>query len=144
MVCYWGLLCQNSFLCKHFCSRPAEDVAKMKSKEPADAAALIAEALKRKFAHRHRCNSEQDSVEDFKLPIKEVKPQSETPLVRNICSLIAGFCFYTVYFWFWSEGFISVYLNRIQMCETFLICLDLLSSQFGQHMLKSTGKRTFL
>ncbi|XP_004081089.1 mitochondrial fission regulator 1 isoform X1 [Oryzias latipes] len=61
-------------------SQPAKEVAKVRSKEPVDAAALIAEALRRKFAHRHRLNSEQDAVEDFKLPIKEVKPQSETPL----------------------------------------------------------------
>lgn len=84
LVCYWGLLWRNSFfVSKCFCSQPAKEVAKVRSKEPVDAAALIAEALRRKFAHRHRLNSEQDAVEDFKLPIKEVKPQSETPLVRK-------------------------------------------------------------
>uniref|UniRef100_A0A3P8TRT7 Mitochondrial fission regulator n=1 Tax=Amphiprion percula TaxID=161767 RepID=A0A3P8TRT7_AMPPE len=61
-------------------SRPVEDDAKVKPSEPADAAALIAEALKRKFAHRYRNNSEHDDVEDFKLPVPDVKPQTETPL----------------------------------------------------------------
>ncbi|XP_047424525.1 mitochondrial fission regulator 1 [Mugil cephalus] len=61
-------------------SRPVEDDTKAKSMEPTDAAALIAEALKRKFAHRYRRNSEHDDKEDFKLPVPEVKPQSETPL----------------------------------------------------------------
>uniref|UniRef100_A0A3Q1FFD2 Mitochondrial fission regulator n=1 Tax=Acanthochromis polyacanthus TaxID=80966 RepID=A0A3Q1FFD2_9TELE len=61
-------------------SRPVEDDAKVKPSEPADAAALIAEALKRKFAHRYRNNSEHEDVEDFKLPVPDVKPQTETPL----------------------------------------------------------------
>uniref|UniRef100_A0A8C1GN06 Mitochondrial fission regulator n=2 Tax=Cyprinus carpio TaxID=7962 RepID=A0A8C1GN06_CYPCA len=58
--------------------------------EPTDAAALIAEALKRKFAHRYRSDSECDG--NFNLPAPENKTHVETPL-------------------------------------------------FGQHMLKSTGKR---
>lgn len=57
--------------------------AKAKSSEPADPAALIAEALKRKFAHRHRHNSEREDDEDFKLPAPGAKPPAETPLVRN-------------------------------------------------------------
>ncbi|XP_028288805.1 mitochondrial fission regulator 1 [Parambassis ranga] len=61
-------------------SRPVEGDAKEKPKEPADPAALIAEALKRKFAHRYRHSSGQDDTEDFQLPVPEVKPQSETPL----------------------------------------------------------------
>ncbi|XP_071341343.1 mitochondrial fission regulator 1 [Trachinotus anak] len=76
-------------------SRPAEGDAKVKSSEPADAAALIAEALKRKFAHRYRNDSEQEDKEEFKLPVPDVKPRTETPL-------------------------------------------------FGQHMLKTTGKRKLL
>ncbi|XP_063340432.1 mitochondrial fission regulator 1 [Pelmatolapia mariae] len=59
-------------------SRLVEDDAKTKSKEPADAAALIAEALKRKFAHRHRNDSERDDMEEFKIPVIEAKPQKET------------------------------------------------------------------
>lgn len=58
--------------------------AKMRSNEPADAAALIAEALKRKFAHRYRHDSEREDKEDFKLPVPDVKPQTETPLVRDV------------------------------------------------------------
>ncbi|XP_044031586.1 mitochondrial fission regulator 1 isoform X2 [Siniperca chuatsi] len=61
-------------------SRPVEGDAKVKSNEPADAAALIAEALKRKFAHRYRHNSEREDKEDFKHPVLDVKPQTETPL----------------------------------------------------------------
>lgn len=60
-----------------------EDVeAKVKSKEPADPAGLIAEALKRKFAHRFRKNSGQEGSdrEDFKFPVPESKPQPDTPL----------------------------------------------------------------
>lgn len=76
-------------------SRPAEGEAKVKSSNPVDAATLIAEALKRKFAHRYRHDSEQGDTEEFKLPVPEVKPRTETPL-------------------------------------------------FGQHMLKSTGKRKLI
>lgn len=76
-------------------SRPVGDDGKVKSKEPADAAALIAEALKRKFAHRYRHDSGQEEKDDFVLPEPEAKPRTETPL-------------------------------------------------FGQHMLKSTGKRKLL
>lgn len=65
-------------------SRLVEDDAKTKSKEPADAAALIAEALKRKFAHRHRNDSERDDTEEFKIPVIEAKPQKETIPVRNV------------------------------------------------------------
>lgn len=66
-----------------FHSRPVEGDAKVKSNEPVDAAALIAEALKRKFAHRYRHDSEREDKEVFKLPIPAVKPQAETPLVSN-------------------------------------------------------------
>lgn len=58
-----------------------EGDTKVKSSEPADAAALIAEALKRKFAHRYRHNSGDN--EDFKIPIPNKKPQTESPLVRH-------------------------------------------------------------
>uniref|UniRef100_A0A1A7W6Z7 Mitochondrial fission regulator n=1 Tax=Iconisemion striatum TaxID=60296 RepID=A0A1A7W6Z7_9TELE len=61
-------------------SRSLEDDTRAKSQEPADAAALIAEALKRKFAHRYRQSSDQEDKDDFKLPVPEVKPQSETLL----------------------------------------------------------------
>ncbi|XP_037311194.2 mitochondrial fission regulator 1 isoform X1 [Pungitius pungitius] len=76
-------------------SRPGDCEAKGKCSEPIDAASLIAEALKRKFAHRHRHDSEQGDQEDFKLPVSEGKPRTETP-------------------------------------------------SFGQHMLKSTGKKKLL
>lgn len=61
-------------------SRPVDGEAKGKSSEPLDAATLIAEALKRKFAHRYRHDSEQGDQEDFKLPVPQVKPPTETPL----------------------------------------------------------------
>lgn len=64
-----------------FPSRPGEDQAKVKPHEPTDAAGLIAEALKRKFAHRY--GNGQEDKEDFRLPVPEVKPQTEAPLVRN-------------------------------------------------------------
>lgn len=51
---------------------------KPKPIEPTDAAALIAEALKRKFAHRYRSDSECDS--SFNLPAPGNKPGVETPL----------------------------------------------------------------
>ncbi|KAM4718518.1 mitochondrial fission regulator 1 [Anableps anableps] len=58
------------------------DDVKMKSNEPADPASLIAEALKRKFAHRFRKDSGQEGSdkEDLKAAVPEAKPQSETPL----------------------------------------------------------------
>ncbi|XP_034025535.1 mitochondrial fission regulator 1 isoform X2 [Thalassophryne amazonica] len=62
-------------------SRLGELDAKPKPSEPPDAAALIAEALKRKFAHQYRRDSEvQDSMQEFKLPLPQTKPQTETPL----------------------------------------------------------------
>lgn len=67
-----------------FRSRPVEDDAKVKSNEPVDAASLIAEALKRKFAHRYRHDSEHEDKEEFKVPVRDVKPQSNTPLVRDV------------------------------------------------------------
>ncbi|KAK5897910.1 hypothetical protein CgunFtcFv8_015372 [Champsocephalus gunnari] len=76
-------------------SRPGEGDAKKKSSEPLDAVSLIAEALKRKFAHRYRNDSESGDKEDFKLPVPDVKPRTEAPL-------------------------------------------------FGQHMLKSTGKKKLI
>lgn len=72
-----------------FHSRPAEGEAKVKSSAPVDAATLIAEALKRKFAHRYRHDSEQGDAEEFKLPVPEVKPRTETPLVRDVAVFIA-------------------------------------------------------
>ncbi|KAG9347967.1 hypothetical protein JZ751_003986 [Albula glossodonta] len=71
-------------------SRPEEGHAKSKPGDPTDAASLIAEALKRKFAHRYRSDSQSES--DFSLPAPEVKAHPEQPM-------------------------------------------------FGQHMLKSTGKK---
>ncbi|KAK1806536.1 hypothetical protein P4O66_005054, partial [Electrophorus voltai] len=71
-------------------NRPKEGHPKPKTSEPTDAATLIAEALKRKFAHRYRANSECEG--NFSLPPQESKPHPEAPA-------------------------------------------------FGQHMLKSTGKR---
>ncbi|KAL4635208.1 mitochondrial fission regulator 1 [Arapaima gigas] len=57
-------------------SRPEED--RVKPSDPTDAAALIADALKRKFAHRYRSESHGES--DFSLPVREEKPRSETPM----------------------------------------------------------------
>lgn len=74
----------NSFCLTVFYSHPAEGDVKVKSSEPADAATLIAEALKRKFAHRYRHDSEHEDKEEFKLPIRDTKPQTETPLVRYV------------------------------------------------------------
>ncbi|KAK3515440.1 hypothetical protein QTP70_021420 [Hemibagrus guttatus] len=71
-------------------NRVEEDHTKPKASEPADPAALIAEALKRKFAHRYRNDSECES--NYSLPARESKPCLDTPA-------------------------------------------------FGQHMLKSTGRR---
>ncbi|KAK5604311.1 hypothetical protein CRENBAI_019658 [Crenichthys baileyi] len=66
-------------------SRLEKVEAKMRSKDPAG---LIAEALKRKFAHRFRNNSGQEGSdkEDLKVSIPEAKPQTETPLVRRVSS----------------------------------------------------------
>ncbi|XP_028290397.1 mitochondrial fission regulator 1 [Gouania willdenowi] len=61
-------------------SRPVEENAKVKFNEPTDAAALIAEALKRKFAHRYRHDSERDDVDSFKLPVAEAEAKPETPM----------------------------------------------------------------
>lgn len=72
-----------------FLSRPVEDDAKAKSSDPTDAAALIAEALKRKFAHRYRHDSEREDKEEFKLPLPDMKPKTETPLVRDVPRFIS-------------------------------------------------------
>lgn len=66
-----------------FHSRPVGDDAQVKSSAPADAAALIAQALKRKFAHRYRHGSEQEDKEELKLPVPDLKPQTGGPLVRD-------------------------------------------------------------
>lgn len=67
-----------------FHSRPSENEAKEKGKEPIDAASLIAEALKRKFAHRFRHDSGQEEMDEFKLPEPEVKHRTAAPLVRDV------------------------------------------------------------
>lgn len=68
-------------------SRPEESQAK--PSVATDAASLIANALKRKFAHRYRHNSNEDKEFDF--PASELKPfcsefpktdKVEVPLVR--------------------------------------------------------------
>uniref|UniRef100_A0A1A8EZN7 Mitochondrial fission regulator n=2 Tax=Nothobranchius korthausae TaxID=1143690 RepID=A0A1A8EZN7_9TELE len=61
-------------------SRSVDEDTRAKPQEPADAAALIAEALKRKFAHRYRHGSDQDDKTDLPHPVPEVKVQTETPL----------------------------------------------------------------
>uniref|UniRef100_A0A3Q2WZ58 Mitochondrial fission regulator n=1 Tax=Haplochromis burtoni TaxID=8153 RepID=A0A3Q2WZ58_HAPBU len=38
----------------------------------------------RKFAHRHRNDSERDDTEEFKIPVIEANPQKETIPVRNV------------------------------------------------------------
>lgn len=77
-----------------FDSQPAEGESKAKSSEPVDAAALIAEALKRKFAHRYRRDSEREEGEDFKLPVRDRKPQTEAPAVRLISCDCFFFCLF--------------------------------------------------
>lgn len=65
-------------------SRPEDSETKPKPAEPTDAAALIAEALKRKFAHRYRSDSECDG--GFNLQVPENRPCVETtPLVISLC-----------------------------------------------------------
>ncbi|XP_029550678.1 mitochondrial fission regulator 1 [Salmo trutta] len=103
-------------------SRPEERQAK--PREPTDAASLIANALKRKFAHRYRHNSSEDKEFDF--PASELKP----------------FC--------------SEFLKTNKKVEIPLVRQPRLKTPapvvkprpetplFGQHMLKSTGKRNLL
>lgn len=87
--------------------------------EPTDAAALIAQALKRKFSHRHRNDSECDA--NFNLPAPENNTHVETPPVREILFLEKN------------------YLSRILFqCHSHFVPFLL---QFGQHMLKSNGRR---
>lgn len=72
-----------------FHSRPVDAEVRLKAGDPTDAATLIAEALKRKFAHRYRHDSGQEDKEDFKLPeVREVNPRTETPLVRDVTVFI--------------------------------------------------------
>lgn len=100
-------------------SRPAESEMKVKPSGPGDAAALIAEALKRKFAHCYRRDSEREEREDFTIPVRDRKPQTETPVVRlNSCDFL-------------SEGGV----RQSPLSRLF---------QFGQHMLKETGRRTLI
>lgn len=69
-------------ICPFVRSHQEDGHTKPKPVEPTDAAALIAEALKRKFAHRYRSDSECDG--SFNLPAPENKTHVETPLVREI------------------------------------------------------------
>lgn len=65
-------------------SRPEDSDTKPKPAEPTDAAALIAEALKRKFAYRYRSDSECDG--GFNLQVPDNRPCVETtPLVILLC-----------------------------------------------------------
>ncbi|XP_066576588.1 mitochondrial fission regulator 1 [Amia ocellicauda] len=57
--------------------KPEHGAAKVTSSDPMDAASLIAEALKRKFAHRYRSDSQSES--DFNIPDKK-QTKTETPL----------------------------------------------------------------
>ncbi|MBN3272379.1 MTFR1 regulator, partial [Polyodon spathula] len=75
--------------------KPMEGTSKTKPGDPTDAAALIAAALKRKFAHRYRNDSENEK--EMKIPTSECNTAAETEIPF-----------------------------------------------FGQHMLKSTGKRKVL
>ncbi|MBN3309679.1 MTFR1 regulator, partial [Amia calva] len=58
--------------------KPEHGAAKVTSSDPMDTASLIAEALKRKFAHRYRSDSQSES--DFNIPDKK-QTKTETPLV---------------------------------------------------------------
>lgn len=69
-------------ICPFVRSHQEDGHTKPKPVEPTDAAALIAEALKRKFAHRYRSDSECDG--SFNLPAPENKTHVESPLVREI------------------------------------------------------------
>lgn len=102
-------------------SRSEDGDNKPKPAEPTDAAALIAEALKRKFAHRYRNDSECDS--GFNLPVPENRTCVETaPLVTLFCLLL--------FEQYWHLD-----------CSFYIIKIYLFFLQFGQHMLKSTGKK---
>lgn len=68
------------FICPFIPSH--QEDTKAKPVEPTDAAALIAEALKRKFAHRYRSDSECDG--NLNLIVPENKIHVETPQVRKI------------------------------------------------------------
>lgn len=96
--------------------------AKVKSTEPADPAALIAEALKRKFAHRYRHNSEREDNEDFQLPVRDMKPQTETPLVRNV-SVFNINVIITLLFSQWAK---DATILAINLALTSALLLDLL------------------
>nr|XP_029516797.1 mitochondrial fission regulator 1-like [Oncorhynchus nerka] len=105
--------------------RPAKSRLERQAKpsEPTDAAFLIANALKRKFAHRYRHNSNENKEFDF--PASELKPfcsefpktdKVEVPLVRQ----------------HWLKTPAPV------------VKLHPDTPMFGQHMLKSTGQRKLL
>lgn len=97
-----------------------ENEARPKGSEPTDAAALIAEALKRKFAHRYRHDSGQEEKEDLKFPDPEGKRQTKTPLVSDVT------------------------VTALTTCERQMLILRCCLSQFGQHMLKPASKRKVL
>ncbi|XP_064797441.1 mitochondrial fission regulator 1-like isoform X3 [Oncorhynchus masou masou] len=105
--------------------RPAKSPLESQAKpsEPTDAASLIANALKRKFAHRYRHNSNENKEFDF--PASELKPfcsefpktdKVEVPLVRQ----------------HWLKTPAPV------------VKLHPETPMFGQHMLKCTGQRKLL
>ncbi|XP_055784486.1 mitochondrial fission regulator 1-like [Salvelinus fontinalis] len=102
-------------------SRPEESQAK--PSESTDAASLIANALKRKFAHRYHHNSNEDKEFDF--PASELKPFcSEFPKTDKV----------------------EVPLVRQYRLKTpaLVVKLHPETPLFGQHMLKSTGQRKLL
>ncbi|XP_024257137.1 mitochondrial fission regulator 1-like [Oncorhynchus tshawytscha] len=105
--------------------RPAKSrlESQVKPSEPTDAASLIANALKRKFAHRYRHNSNENKEFDF--PASELKPFcSEFPKTDKV----------------------QVPLVRQHWLKTPapVVKLHPETPMFGQHMLKSTSQRKLL
>ncbi|KAG5850232.1 hypothetical protein ANANG_G00080060 [Anguilla anguilla] len=68
-------------------SRPEDGLAKPKPSDPTDAASLIAEALKRKFAHRYRSESwsESWSESDFGHPAPRAESPQTPPRLDSTC-----------------------------------------------------------
>lgn len=81
-------------------SRGREVDFKTKASEPADAAALIAEALKRKFAHRYQNNSEHEDKEDFKLCFTEESSKPAAPLVIYLACMYFNNILLCLLIWF--------------------------------------------
>lgn len=96
-------------------SRSEDGDTKPKPADPTDAATLIAEALKRKFAHRYRSDSECDG--GFNLPACENRPCVETtPLVKSLCILFVElYRHLDCVFYIFNNHFFSFY-SLVSIC----------------------------